>query len=965
MAKRIVGIDFGTSTSVIRVKRYAKDGKPIGEKFETKEVMFSGMGATVPTLIMKNKDETVAYYGYEAQDKKKGFTNYWGFKVDLESEDAEKKARARKLTEEFFCYMEKQYRHQSEGGHLGDADDEVKTIVSYPVKWSEETREFMLSAARKAGFPNVSGKDEAQAAIQAVMVMSANYIKQNKLVESGKTANILLVDMGAGTTDLVLCSYTYGEKENVKIIDIWPKEGEILFGGKEVDVLLQNFFKDKMDADDAEKLLSRVGDDKFKSWKEETVSPALAKNDDVRDFGTLDDYADMLDIEVDEYCLDRKSFEACLKDYLEKLPVLINGCIENSNLNGSDIDLVIVTGGHSQWYFVHDIITGEMKKFGDVKLNKISEQKERFIPISRPHETVALGLAYDDIELAVEPIPAPTPTPGPTPKEDDDELFSRAVEMSSNGNSNGAFKILVQLAEQGYIKAYYRVADCYYFGTGTEKSLEKAKIWASKGAEAGDRFAKSLLERINRGDFPPTPGDKTDDELFNHALKIGRSGRVEEAYRIMLQLAEKGYVKAYYRVANCYYLGVGTEKSLEKAKYWANKGKIAGDKDAIKLWEDITKSQGSSGETANYSDERNFYINEDNGVCNIQYYMGHEKVVVIPPYIKGLKVVSIGGIRDASGAESGFSGNKSVEKVVIPDTLSVIGADSFYKCLNLKEVIAHPNITEIGFHAFFDCVKLEKLDFQLGCGYKKTCMPKGMKSLGAGFSYSMHTASTIFGSSVLTTEKIWDEITISQYTKHNRDTMGCKISYYPDDMEFSGESSPESDFDIKVLSNTTCAITKYKGVAKEVNIPSEIKGFKVVAIGIKSANVVEDFSQAFARNQHIEKVIIPDTVIEINRYAFYQCRNLKVVMAHPGIEFIGDTAFRECVNLARLDFQVGWDNKCVFFPKGLKEIGFDAFFCGVMFMGDVINKAHISRNTKVSTMIGMKSLRCNVLYYAN
>ena len=38
--ERIIGVDFGTSTSVIRVKRY-EDGKPIGDRLETKSVLFN------------------------------------------------------------------------------------------------------------------------------------------------------------------------------------------------------------------------------------------------------------------------------------------------------------------------------------------------------------------------------------------------------------------------------------------------------------------------------------------------------------------------------------------------------------------------------------------------------------------------------------------------------------------------------------------------------------------------------------------------------------------------------------------------------------------------------------------------------------------------------------------------------------------------------------------------------------
>ena len=66
------------------------------------------------------------------------------------------------LTEEFYGYLAKQYKSQSDGGHLGKNDDAERTLISYPVKWRQETKAFMLETARKAGFPNVSGMDEAQ-----------------------------------------------------------------------------------------------------------------------------------------------------------------------------------------------------------------------------------------------------------------------------------------------------------------------------------------------------------------------------------------------------------------------------------------------------------------------------------------------------------------------------------------------------------------------------------------------------------------------------------------------------------------------------------------------------------------------------------------------------------------------------------------------------------------------------------
>ena len=58
---------------------------------------------------------------------------------------------------------------------LGSVEDEEQTIISYPVKWKNETRTFMEQAARKAGFKNVTSMDEASAALYTVLCQPENW----------------------------------------------------------------------------------------------------------------------------------------------------------------------------------------------------------------------------------------------------------------------------------------------------------------------------------------------------------------------------------------------------------------------------------------------------------------------------------------------------------------------------------------------------------------------------------------------------------------------------------------------------------------------------------------------------------------------------------------------------------------------------------------------------------------------
>lgn len=410
--ERIIGIDFGTSTSVIRVRRY-ENGRPAGD---VKEVKF-GNNSLVPTLIQRVQDGE-PYYGYDAQKKHKNAVLFENFKVDLESADAEKKAQARALTEEFFTYLAKAYKEQS--AFFGEAGDTEKTIVSYPVKWSDETRSFMLEAARKAGFPNVEGMDEAQAAVGAVMVHSADYLAEKGYLYDGQPVNILMADMGAGTTDLVLCRYTPGTNSKYEVLSAWPRDGRTFFGGRELEELLREYLRGKLPAEDAERVMKRCGLDKFKSWKEDYVSPALKRGETVTEFYDFDNITEMLDIDMEEYALNRAELETLAVNYLRGFPRLVNGCLKDAGISGSEVDLALLTGGHSQWYFVAEQLSGNLSQCGEIGLDKIQKDPERIIPVPRPQETVALGLVYSPLVGQIR-FAAEEPKREPTVKESEEK----------------------------------------------------------------------------------------------------------------------------------------------------------------------------------------------------------------------------------------------------------------------------------------------------------------------------------------------------------------------------------------------------------------------------------------------------------------------------------------------------------------------------------------------------------------
>ncbi|MDR0321474.1 MAG: leucine-rich repeat domain-containing protein [Treponema sp.] len=114
----------------------------------------------------------------------------------------------------------------------------------------------------------------------------------------------------------------------------------------------------------------------------------------------------------------------------------------------------------------------------------------------------------------------------------------------------------------------------------------------------------------------------------------------------------------------------------------------------------------------------------------------------------------------------------------------------------------------------------------------------------------------------------------------------------------------ETDFNSDLTDDASGIIIKgYTGQAVEVRIPATIQGIPVKIIA----------ELAFARNQRITRVIIPESVTEIGINAFLDCRNLIGVTLSPNLTVISNFSF---ANSAIESIEI---------PEGVTTIGTSAF----------------------------------------
>lgn len=242
-------------------------------------------------------------------------------------------------------------------------------------------------------------------------------------------------------------------------------------------------------------------------------------------------------------------------------------------------------------------------------------------------------------------------------------------------------------------------------------------------------------------------------------------------------------------------------------------------------------------------------------------YTGSDADVLIPEVIDGVAITEIG--------EAAFQWKDGLQSIVIPGTIARIGDFAFCYSDALKRMtFKGPNVPEMG-NTPFDGLS----DVVVVC-------PAEMK---AALDAALYEAGNMDDS--------WYTIEVAA-----PDPGEDPEEPTPGEPE---TPSPDADFDFEAGT-----ILKYKGSAAELEVPAQIGGVPVTAIG----------AQAFAQNFGLKQITLPEGVISIGANAFENCRNLVALTLPSTLKEIGEWAFYQCIQLKTLALN-----------DGLAKIGSHAF----------------------------------------
>ena len=267
------------------------------------------------------------------------------------------------------------------------------------------------------------------------------------------------------------------------------------------------------------------------------------------------------------------------------------------------------------------------------------------------------------------------------------------------------------------------------------------------------------------------------------------------------------------------------------------------------------------------ADERGFEL------CVVDKTKAQGKLIV-PSFINGKAVV---GIR-----ANGFYECTGLTGLILPDTVEYIDVNAFLGCKELTRVRWSAGLRKINTGAF-DYTGLETL-----------VLPEGVTFLGAN----------AFGHAKLKSVSL--PSTVAKMTESNEKSDANPFAFCENLEEIyvaEGNKAYKSDGNcvMRREDNTLvagCKASKIPSYTEHIG-RSAFQGAALESVALpEGVTSIEDY--AFARNDRLKEITLPQSLTSIGKAVFFWCTALGKIAIPDGVTSVGDNAFSTCVSLKEL-----------------------------------------------------------------
>ena len=353
-------------------------------------------------------------------------------------------------------------------------------------------------------------------------------------------------------------------------------------------------------------------------------------------------------------------------------------------------------------------------------------------------------------------------------------------------------------------------------------------------------------------------------------------------------------------------------------------------------------------------------------------------------YCYNLATVDLSNTKLTTIGNYAFYNCDAMTSVVLPATLKTIYDYAFYSCNEFTEIAIPAAVETIGYYAFYSCTKLETVDMSNAKSLKKISdgafadcyalseitIPATIETIG---NYAFNSCNNLQyteqnGLGYLGNSKNQYLYLGKVMTEQESYTINSKTKFIG---SYAFQNCPVSSIDVPKTVTEIAENAFYGLLNINYNGPA---GTATSTWGATARNAVFDkeFIYADAQKTIIVKyignggdVVIPATVKEIRREAFYNCQALTSVdfSQATGLTYIDFNAFYNCYNLTSADF-----SQC----SALTSIGQNAFYntkltevtipAAVTYIGNyAFQSCHALTTIDMSQASGLTSL--NYVFY--